>query len=62
MNRNKKLLQKRTKQIGLAMEIKKSKSNYSWKKAIIELSENFLISNATVRSELQKYNSQFTTV
>lgn len=62
MNRNKKLLEKRRKHIGLAMQLKKIDPEYSWKKAIIEISEMFSISNATVRSELQKYNKDFTLV
>lgn len=62
MNRSKKLIEKRREAIAKAMQIKKTEKDYSWKKSIIEISEMFLISNATVRSELQKYNSQFTTI
>lgn len=62
MNRSKKHLNKRRKIIAITMQIKKTQKDYSWKKAIIEISEMFSISNATVRSELQKYNKDFTIV
>lgn len=61
MNRNKKLLQKRRKQIGFFMEIKKSRPDYSWKRSILEISEALSISNCTVRTELRKYNKSVLT-
>lgn len=61
MNRSKRLLKKRRKQIGLLMEIKKSRPDYSWKRSIIEISEALCISNSTVREELRKYNKSVLT-
>lgn len=55
MNRNKRLLEKRRKQIGMLFDIKKS-NNISSKRAKIEISDAFTISIETVTKELTKYN------
>ena len=57
MNRNKKLISKRVKQIGLFFEIKKARG-LSSKRAIIEISQALGVSISVTTKDLGKYRKE----